>query len=119
MEITLGLIVQVAVGALTIAAAYGAIKTRLAQNSKDISELKNDVDTMNGRGAVDAEPLFVKRTECAETRERFEIVDKELKSAIAAQDKSVNRLLNFSRWSLTTKEGLTLAEANDILENGK
>jgi hypothetical protein len=119
MEISVGLIVQVIVGLLTVAAAYGALKTKLAQHGRDIGDLKADVNVINGQHAPGAEPLFVRRSECSETTRRFEIAHDSLRGAVEIQAASVDRLLNFARWNLTTKEGMTLGQANEILENGR
>ncbi len=106
-------------GLLGVAAGYGALRARAAANAKGLEKLKKSWNAFHGQGTnPGAEPMYVRRTECKERTDRIESSIGVLDETVTTQAESIQRLENFARWQLTTKEGLSLSEANDILENG-
>ena len=92
------------IGLAGVAAGYGALKITSARNASDIQDVRS---------------TFVPQREC--TLKHQQLVSKidKIELAIIDQQRTTRRLGNFAIHQLTTLCGMSLAEAQDILENGK
>lgn len=119
MEFDLKTLLTFFSGLLGVAAGYGALRARALANAKALNKLQKSWNAFHGQGTnPGADPVYIRRTECKETRDRIENSIGALDETVTTQGECIQRLENFARWQLTTKEGLSLSEANDILENG-
>jgi hypothetical protein len=101
-------------------ATWGAAKARLNEASAKIDELTRSWNVFQGMGDVPGSlPIYIRRSECLDTKaqfhENFIMIDHKLQT----QHASIKRLENYVRYQLTVKDGMSLPEANAILENGK
>lgn len=107
----LGYVITAAVGVLGVAVAWGTMTAITKRNMADITKLDNKVDTMDDK--------FVPQTECVLRHDNVADTLDEVKSDVSRQEHTTRRLLNFATYQLMVKDGIPLAEANEILENGK
>lgn len=100
-----------------VAIGYGMMRQQVRSSADEIVKLQERLSIINGTNPVSSgTPLFVKHSEC-DVRER--VVTKEIedtKHEVELLRMSLKGIQNFTRWILTTKEGLGLSEVNKILE---
>lgn len=113
--------VQVGITALAglfgVALGYGRMRDRIRENHERIERLDHAIGIVMGRDG--AQSMFITRRECAMSHDRLEQTIQDLRADVRAHQRSLEEVKNFARWWLTTKEGLSLAEANMVLGNGK
>jgi len=91
------------IGLAGVAAGYGALKITAARNASDIEDVRN---------------TFVPQRECILKHQQLVSKLETVQSTVIDQQRTTRRLVNFAIHQLTTN-GMSLAEAQDILENGK
>ena len=99
-----------------IAIGYGMLRQQTKVNTEEIAKIKDKLAIIEGTnpGATGLPP-FIRRVECDDREIVISKDISELKNRLDLQHKSLKGLQNFARWTLTTKEGLGLAEVNKIL----
>ena len=63
--------------------------------------------------------MYIRRAECEKISGELKENLNKMAETVTAQASSIDRVVNHARYQLTVKDGKSLSEANDILENGK
>jgi hypothetical protein len=98
------------IGLVGVAAGYGALKSKASRNERDIEEVKETLGDMDGK--------FVPQTECALRHDQLVKKLETVQTTVVDQQRTTQRLLNFAMHQLTSN-GMSLADAQDVLENGR
>lgn len=98
------------IGLAGVAAGYGVLQNKTSRNESDIGEVKALISGMSGK--------FVPQSECALKHDQLVRKLETVSSTVIDQQRTTQRLLNFAMHQLTSN-GMSLAEAQDVLENGK
>jgi hypothetical protein len=112
MEISSTLI-SAASGILGVAVAFGGLKALVGRNTKDVNRLQQDIDTLDD----EHEKRFVPKSECTLTHEGVKSAMSDLDESVKKQRNAQRRFENFALYQLT-KDGMSLSEAQGVLENG-
>ena len=97
------------VGLLGVAVGYGGLRIQVRTNRRDIKKLREDFNKVTGNPT--GEPAYVRREECVHRTAEIN----SLRGEVQKQGKQIAGVRSFARWFLTTKEKMSLSEANAIL----
>lgn len=103
-------IITAIAGLAGVAAGYGVLQNKTSRNESDIGDVKGLIGDMAGK--------FVPQSECALKHDQLVRKLETVQSTVVDQQHITRRLLNFAMHQLTSN-GMSLAEAQDVLENGK
>ena len=111
-------VVTVLVGA---GIAWATLKAWVKANTAKVNKMEKSLAAFHGQTTEHpgAQPMYIRRAECEKTSGELKEGLKQMAETVTGQANSIERVINHARWQLTTKEKLSLAEANEILENGK
>lgn len=101
-----GYIITAIAGIVGVAVAWGTMQTHLKINTKDIESV---MDKMDGK---------VSKLECAVKHDNVTSSLSKVGQVVEKQEITTRRLYNFAVYQMTTKDGMSLSEAQDVLENG-
>lgn len=120
MEFSVNILITIIGVLIGAAIAWGALREIVKRHTKQVDKLTKSWNAFHGQSTEQpgSEPMYIRRTECEEKSESIVESVEALADTVAVQGSSIERLVNHARWQLTTKEGMSLAEANNILENG-
>lgn len=116
MDQVIRLIIPLIVGIGGVAVGYGALRQQVKTNMKDIAEFRGGWKVLVGN--AEKEPAYVRRSECDDRTKNIQAEIVSTKAKIEKQSNTIRGLENFARWTLTTKEKLTIIEVNKILNGG-
>ena len=109
MEIAIHFGIPVAAVLFGAYTAWLRIGAKVKDHDDKLARLERSCEIVTGT-ATQA-PIFIRRSECAHLHDS-------LNSVVDQLAKSVQGLQNYALWHLTSKEGLSLAQAKEII-NGK
>lgn len=101
--------------------AWGALKAWVKTNTAKVNKIEKSLAAFHGTTTENpgAQPMYIRRSECDKKSGEIQDAVGNLADTVFDQGSSIDRLVNHARWQLTTKENMSLSEANEILENGK
>jgi hypothetical protein len=116
MTIDLAVVATVGIAVLGVAASYGAMSWRVRDSEKAIRAVGKALETLEKQwtefhGTATSTSRYIPRAACDATH-------RELGEAMRSMARDVRGLDNFARWAMT-KQGLSVAEINTILEDGR
>lgn len=93
--------------------AYGSLRNQVETSAKEIAKLQKTLSQLVGNPGSD--PVYIKRSECSERTKLIEEQIDHIKKKIDDQGRAIKSFENFARYFLTKREGLGLAEVEEIL----
>ena len=118
----LTLIIALVLPLFGVAVNLGMQARQSKYHQERIDKLEHTTENIMS-GGIEGVAIFVSKIECEENREhcRREILGLVVKQSevMNSHSKCIHALENFVRWFLTCKEGLSLVEANKILNGDK
>ena len=120
MEYGIDTLIKVGSVLLGAGVAWATLKAWVKSNTAKVNKIEKSLAAFHGTTTENpgAQPMYIRRTECEKTSGELKDSLKQISDTVTGQANSIERVINHARWQLTTKEGLSLSEANDILENG-
>lgn len=110
------ILIQVGVIIATIAGGVAVVKKTLQDTVNRVNKIERGLNAFHGKGTnPGAEPVYITRRECTARSDETRRDMTEVKTSIISQKHSIQSLEKFARWFLTTKENMSLKEADDIL----
>lgn len=121
MEYGIDTLIKVGSVLLGAGIAWATLKAWVKANTVKVNKIEKSLAAFHGTTTENpgAQPMYIRRSECDKKSGEIQDAVGNLADTVFDQGSSIDRLVNHARWQLTTKEGLSLAEANEILENGK
>jgi hypothetical protein len=113
MEITSAMI-SAATGILGVAVGFGALRAIVARNTFDLKQMLKRMNCFDKKNAE----KFVPRTECVLIHDKVTEALSDLEEHVDRQQNITRRLENFALYQLTVKDGMSLSDAQSVLENG-
>lgn len=117
-----GINTAMTVGSILLGAgiAWATLKAWVHSNTAKVDKIEKSLAAFHGTTTENpgAQPMYIRRAECEKTSGGIKENIKEMSKTVSGQGESIERVVNYARWQMTTKDGLNLAEANEILENG-
>lgn len=120
MEFGIDTIIKVGSVLLGAGVAWATLKAWVKTNTAKVNKIEKSLAAFHGQTTENpgAQPMYIRRVECEKTSGAITESIKDISKIVGEQGSSIERVLNYARWQMTTKDGLNLAEANDVLENG-
>mgnify|MGYP001170114047 CR=1 FL=1 len=112
----LQLLISFLSGLVGVGVGWGALRNQVKNNTRDIVEIYSRLASIHGQNS--GRSIFVPREECMERHEDMTEEVKQIKKQAEKHAKATTGLQNFARWMLIKKEGLSLIEAEKILNQG-
>ncbi len=121
MEFGIDTVIRIGSIILGAGIAWATLKAWVKANTAKVNKIEKSLAAFHGQSTEHpgAPPMYIRRAECEQKSGAIEESVGSITKTVSTQGKSIERLVNHARWQLTTKEDMSLAEANDILENGK
>lgn len=121
MEFGIDTVIRIGSIILGAGIAWATLKAWVKANTAKVNKIEKSLAAFHGQTTENpgAQPMYIRRAECEKTSGQLQEGLKQIAGTVTEQASSIDRLLNYSRYQLTVKDGKSLSEANDILENGK
>ena len=121
MEFGIDTVIKVGSVLLGAGIAWATLKAWVKANTAKVNKIEKSLAAFHGQTTEHpgAQPRYIRRAECEKTSGELKENLSKMAETVTGQANSIERVINHARWQLTTKEGMSLSEANEILENGK
>jgi hypothetical protein len=116
IDIAVGFLAPFIAGGAGVLAGYAGLKVKVKHIARDVTRLQKQWTIFQGNPG--GRTMYVRRDECDDRKLFVSEELAELRTQIEQQAKATKGLQNFARWQLTNKDGLSLIEADQII-NGE